>query len=212
MNQNKIYIVGAGGFSREIYDYLSCSNFEYNGYQLAGFLDDDSTQLDKFDIEHAIIGPLQYSYIPKGSTLIMGLANPLLKEKLFKFYSGCGINFISYIHPSSIVGKYVQLGEGCVVCPNVTITTNIQIGLCTTVNAHSSIGHDVIIGDFCTLSGHCDLTGGVSVGDRVMFGSHALVIPSKVVESDSIVGAGSVVVKKVKSGTTVFGNPAKKIS
>jgi serine acetyltransferase len=35
------------------------------------------------------------------------------------------------------------------------------------------------------------------------------VIPKIVVEDDSKVGAGSVVIKRIKSRTTVFGNPAK---
>lgn len=207
-----MYIVGAGGFAREMYDYLSSTNFEYDGCEVAGFLDDDISQLGAFDIEHSIIGSLQNSSIPKDSMLIMAIANPLLKEKIYKFYSDLGVKFITYIHDTATVGKYVELGEGCVICPNATLTTNIQIGLCTTINAHSSIGHDATIGNFSTLSGHCDITGGVIVGERVVFGSHALVIPSKIVESDSVVGAGSVVIKKVKSGTTVFGNPAKKIS
>jgi sugar O-acyltransferase (sialic acid O-acetyltransferase NeuD family) len=212
MTNNPIYIIGAGGFSREIYDYLSTSQFEYQGNQLAGFLDDDPTQLDNFEIGHSIVGSLLNSNLPKDSTLIMGIANPLLKEKIYKFYSNLGIKFITYIHRSATIGKYVDLAEGCVICPNATLTTNIKVGLCTTINAHSSIGHDAMIGSFTTLSGHCDITGGVIVGERVFFGSHALVIPSKIVESDSVVGAGSVVIKKVKSGTTVFGNPAKKIS
>ena len=212
MINSGFYIVGAGGFSREIYDYLSTTEFEYEGLKLVGFLDDDLTQLEQFDIEHSIVGVLQNSNIPEGSTLIMGIANPALKEKIFKFYSELGIRFITYIHATATVGKYVDLGEGGVICPNVTLTTNIKVGLCATINAHSSIGHDVIMGDFCTLSGHCDITGGVNVGDRVIFGSHALVIPRKIVESDSVVGAGSVVIKKVRTGTTVFGNPAKKIN
>jgi sugar O-acyltransferase, sialic acid O-acetyltransferase NeuD family len=209
---NEMYIVGAGGFSREIYDYLSTTNYEYESQKLIGFLDDDITQLDDFDIAHSIVGSLQNSNIPKGSTLIMGIANPVLKEIIYKFYSNLGIKFITYIHATATVGKYVELGDGCVICPNATLTTNIKVGLCATINAHSSIGHDAVIGSFSTLSGHCDITGGVVVGERVIFGSHALVIPSKIVESDSIVGAGSVVIKKVKAGTTVFGNPAKKIN
>jgi sugar O-acyltransferase (sialic acid O-acetyltransferase NeuD family) len=212
MTNNSIYIIGAGGFSREIYDYLSTSQFKYEGNKLVGFLDDDITQLDHSEVGHSIVGSLLNSNLPKDSTLIMGIANPLLKEKVYKFYSSLGIKFITYIHPSATVGKYVELAEGCVICPNATLTTNIKVGLCTTVNAHSSIGHDAMIGSFTTLSGHCDITGGVIVGERVTFGSHALVIPNKIVESDSIVGAGSVVIKKVKSGTTVFGNPAKKIN
>jgi sugar O-acyltransferase (sialic acid O-acetyltransferase NeuD family) len=212
VTDNKIYIVGAGGFSREIYAYLSTTKYEYENHKLAGFLDDDVAQLNGFDLEHSIVGSLQDTNIPKGAMLIMGIANPILKEKVYKFYSDLEIKFVTYIHATATVGKYVELAEGCVICPNATLTTNIKVGLCTTINAHCSIGHDAMIGSFTTLSGHCDITGGVIVGERVVFGSHALVIPSKIVESDSVVGAGSVVIKKVKSGTTVFGNPAKKIN
>lgn len=212
VNNNKILLVGAGGFAREIYDYLSQSNFEYNGYKLAGFLSDNDDDLDSFNIDHKIIGNIKSELLDEGTVLIMAVASPSLKEELYRYYEQSGAQFITYVHPTAIIGKYVNLGDGCVICPNVTLTTNISIGSCCTINAHSSIGHDANIGNFCTLSGHCDITGGVKVGDRVIFGSHALVIPSKIVESDSVVGAGSVVIKKVKSGTTVFGNPAKKIN
>ena len=210
--ENNLYIIGAGGFAREIYDYLSKTEYEYENYKLIGFLDDNVTQLDSFNTEHSIVGALFNNNIPEGSTLIMGIANPNLKEKIYNFYNHLGIKFITYIHHSAVIGSYVEVADGCVICPNATLTTNIKIGLCTTINAHSSIGHDACVGDFSTLSGHCDITGGVIVGNRVLFGSHVTVIPSKIIESDSIVGAGSVVIKKVKSGSTVFGNPAKKIN
>lgn len=211
MNDKRLYIVGAGGFAREIYSYLNETDFEYNGYELAGFLSDYDDDLVGFNFKHGIKGSIKTTQLNPTDVLIMGIADCVFKEEVFNFYRSQGMKFISYIHLSAFVGIGVEIGEGSVLCPYSTLTTNIKIGECTTINAHSSIGHDASIGSFCTLSGHCDITGGVNVGDRVMFGSHALVIPGKVVESDSIVGSGSVVIKKVKSGTTVFGNPASKI-
>jgi acetyltransferase-like isoleucine patch superfamily enzyme len=56
-----------------------------------------------------------------------------------------------------------------------------------------------------------DLGGHVILGKSVFIGSKATIIPKITIEDSSTVGAGRVVIKKVKSGTTVFGNPAKEL-
>ena len=42
-------------------------------------------------------------------------------------------------------------------------------------------------------------------------GSGARIIPSKTLGEASVIGAGSVVIRDVASGTSVFGNPARTI-
>ena len=42
--------------------------------------------------------------------------------------------------------------------------------------------------------------------------SSATILPRIKIGNDAIIGAGSVVVRNVEENTTVFGNPAKKIS
>jgi acetyltransferase-like isoleucine patch superfamily enzyme len=54
-----------------------------------------------------------------------------------------------------------------------------------------------------------EIGGHVNLGKSVFVGSKATVIPTIKIEDFAVIGAGSVVVKKVKKGTTVFGNPAK---
>ena len=60
-----------------------------------------------------------------------------------------------------------------------------------------------------TLCPHCDLTGGTQVGDRTFLGSGARLIPGTRVGDDALVGAGAVVMRTVKDGQRVFGNPAR---
>ncbi|GIU32407.1 acetyltransferase [Shewanella sp. MBTL60-007] len=211
MSSPSLYIVGAGGLARELYSYLSSSNFIYEGYELKGFLDDNQEALNGFNMEHKVLGPLRHHRIEANSLLLMGVASCQLKQDLFSFYRGLGASFITFSHPSSFVGRNVTIGEGSILGPNAVITTDVKIGLLSTINANTSIGHDASLGDFCTLSGHCDITGGVELGDRVFLGSHACIIPRVIIESDSIIGAGSVVIKRVVAGSTMFGNPAKKI-
>lgn len=52
----------------------------------------------------------------------------------------------------------------------------------------------------------------MKVGGKVFIGTKATVLPNMTIGHGATVGAGSTVLKKVGDGTTVFGNPAKKIT
>lgn len=215
-NENEIsfpdlYIVGAGGFAREVYSYLSASDYIYKGGRLKGFLDDNKTALTNFDFTHKIVGDLKCSKLKETDLLIVAVASPNLKQHLLEFYGNNSGNVITYIHPTATVGSEVKVGDGTIFAPYSLATSNIVIGKGCTINAFSSIGHDAVLGDFCTLSGHCDVTGNVILGDKVFMGSHASIIPKVQVGTGAVIGAGSLVIRNVKENTTVFGNPAKKI-
>ena len=62
------------------------------------------------------------------------------------------------------------------------------------------------------MSGHCDITGGAKLKEGAFLGSHAVIIPKVTVGEYAVVGAGSVVIRTVGAGVTVFGVPAKRIS
>lgn len=207
----KLYLIGAGGLAREIYSYLKEEEFIYQGYQLVGFLSDNIADLDSYSVTHKIVDNILSTQVTAEDAVLIAVADCQFKQVLYQFYNKIGCKLVTYIHPSAFIGNNVTIGEGSIICPYAILTTDIEIGKAVTINAHSSVGHDAAIGDYSTLSGHCDITGFVKIGESVFFGSHALVIPKIQVESESIIGAGSVVISKVKAGSTVFGNPAKKI-
>ena len=73
------------------------------------------------------------------------------------------------------------------------------------------MGHDVQIGKFCQVNSFAFFAGFVKVHDMVSVNAGAKIIQNIIIEEESVVGIGSVVLRRVKKGTTVFGNPAKKI-
>ncbi len=77
--------------------------------------------------------------------------------------------------------------------------------------SYSIIGHDAKVGSGCTICDHCNVMGNVSIEDAVFLGGSAAVLPNITIQTNAIVGAGSVVTRKVKDNTTVFGNPAVKV-
>lgn len=207
----KIIIVGAGGFGREVFTWIADSRADYPDWDVIGYIDDDKNVLRGFKYDTPILSSIQ-DYKPNpGEFLLMGLGDPKTKEDISRLLEERGSNFSTFIHRTAVIGSNVSLGRGCILCPNALLTCDVNIGDFVTINCFSGAGHDVSIGSFSTLSSHVDITGYAKIGQRVFFGSNATVLPKVQIEDDAVIGAGSVVMRKVKKGTTVFGNPAKAV-
>ena len=204
----KLFIVGASGFGREVYTWIK-QHPEFNkSWSLGGFLDDNADALNKFG-NFADVLPLKNHQVVSSNVYLCGLGLPLVKSKLLAPLLAQKAEFISFIHPTAIIGERVKLGRGVVVCPGASISVDISIGDFSMIGPNTTIGHDGTIGEWCTLCAQCDITGRVTIGDGVFLGSRVSIIPSKKVGSKSILGAGSVVISDVPDGVTVVGNPAR---
>lgn len=205
----KLLIVGAGGFGRELYGWLRHHPENERTWEIGGFLDDNPAALDAADYPPGIVGGIS-GHLPETNELfVCGIGQPRLKEGLCQDLVRKSAEFLTFVHPSVLLGPHVRLGKGVVLCPRVTLTTQVAVGDFVVVNCHSSAGHDVRMGAWSTISGHCDLTGHVRLGERVFVGSGARVLPGKSVGDGAVVGAGSVVLRNVPDKARVFGNPAR---
>lgn len=203
-----IYIVGAGGFGREVYGWL-CAMGDFSDRQFGGFLDDNSEALKHLDYDRGVVAPVSDFKVKPSQLFVCGIGDVQTKIKLCQPLLDQGAQFLTVVHPTAIVGKNVRLGQGVVLCPGVILTCDIVVGDMVMINCHSSAGHDVSIGDWSTVSAYCDLTGYARLGRGVFMGSGSRIIPGKSVEDDATVGAGSVVIQSVAAGQKVFGNPAR---
>ena len=204
----KLFIVGAGGFGRELHAWIQ-DHADFNkAWEIAGFLDDNPDALKSFG-SFAKVFPLKGHMVSSDNLYLCGLGLPAVKMELLAPLIKVGAQFITFIYPNCVVGERVKIGRGVVLCPGVSASVDISIGDYSMIGPSTTIGHDASIGEWNTLCAQCDITGRVVVGDGVFMGSRASVIPSKKVGSRSIVGAGAVVISNVPEGVTVVGNPAR---
>lgn len=147
----------------------------------------------------------------------LAIANSAVREKLVARCTADGVAFFDVRAANAVVLDEVQLGPGAILCPFVTLTSNIRIGAHFHANLYSYVEHDCVIGDFVTFAPGVKCNGNVHIEDHAYIGTGAVIKQGKpgaplVIGRGAVVGMGAVVTKDVPAGTTVVGNPARIMS
>lgn len=122
-----------------------------------------------------------------------------------------GGQFVNIIHPSANVAPTASLGTGIVIGAFTTVSINTTIKDDVLIQDQCNVGHDGIIDEGSHLYVGVKLCGRNMVGVMSSVYTGSLVYPDVKIGDHCVVGAGSVVTRKVKDNETVLGNPAKKI-
>ena len=79
------------------------------------------------------------------------------------------------------------------------------------MNLDCTIGHDAIINDYSTILPSVNVSGAVTIGECVSVGTGSAIIQGLSIGDNTVIGAGSVVVKDIPENTVAVGVPAKVI-
>lgn len=207
-----LVILGAGGMGREVYHLaVSCSGFGTQ-YDIKGFLDDNLKALDGFEYPYPpILATISDYVIEEGDVFACSIGEVHTKVNIVELIESKGGRFINLIHPNVQINSTAVLGKGLLAFHDVHVGCEAKIGNHVMLQSYVAIGHDAVIGDFCRIDPKVSIIGGVIVGNRVSLHTMSLLNHKVRVGDDAVVGAMSFVVRKVKSGTTVFGIPAKEL-
>jgi|LauGreSuBDMM15SN_2_FD.fasta_scaffold120240_2 sugar O-acyltransferase (sialic acid O-acetyltransferase NeuD family) len=144
----------------------------------------------------------------------VAIANSQVREKLVQRCATDGVRFFQARAANVVQLDDVQIGEGAVLCPFVTLTSNIRIGRHFHANLYSYVEHDCVVGDFVTFAPGVMCNGHVHIEDHAYIGAGAVIkqgLPGKplVIGRGAVVGMGAVVTQSVPAQVTVVGNPAR---
>ncbi len=201
MIKNNIYIVGAGGFGKEVKSILNLTE-----YSFAGFIDDKARGEHVVGSVEQFIESLQQSpvavAIAIGSSKVRSKVHSRLPEHAF---------YPNILHPSVILQhpQTISMGQGCFIGAASILTCDINLGNFCLINLNCTIGHDVSMGDFCSLMPAVNLSGNVKLGHGVFIGTGATILQGVTIGDGAVIGAGAVVTHDVPPGQTAVGIPAR---
>jgi len=211
MSPQHLIIVNAGKFGREVYTWAQQSIRAGVPWVVKGFLDDRPGVLRGFNYDTPILGSVESHQPAADELFLIAIGEPQPKRRYCEMLERKGARFATLIHPTALVGNNVVIGEGSIVGPLTQLSCDINLGKHVCFGTNSNTGHDTRIGDYTQVSGSCEINGNAELGNRVFLGSHATILPGVQIGDDAFIGAGSVVLKRVKPGVKMFGNPAVQI-
>lgn len=206
-----LYIIGAGGFGREIALILNViERIQGKCWNVIGFLDDTENPLADKKSGLKVVGTIRDFFPKADDVLVMGISAPEAKYRLVGMLKARGANFASIIHPYAYLGEYNEIGEGVVIYGGFSMSVNCRIGSFTSILS-CCVGHDSWIGDYATISAQCNIMGNTTIGERVFMGGNVAVAPKVNIGAGANICVGSVLIRDVPQGAKMLGNPAREI-
>ena len=206
---NNIVIVGASGFGREVAWLIENSD----NWNVKGFVDDNKDLENKSVNDYPVLGTIDFLLNANEKTnVVVAIGNPQIRKKIVeRLQSNKNISFPNIVDKDVIIDRTITLGFGNIICKGNILTTNIEIGNFNHINLSCTIGHDVQFHDYITVYPGVNISGNVIMNDCVEVGTGTKIIQGKKIVEETVIGAGSVVVKDIVENGTYIGVPAKQM-
>lgn len=207
----KLFIIGSGGFSKQVIEIVEKLNVNEERYKLLGLIDDNENIVGSNIMGYEILGTTDYlkEYSEQNEVFgVIAIANCNIRKLLVKKLTS--VNWLNLIHPDAIVSNYIQLGKGNIVCAGVVINPDCYIEDHCHINIGTTMGHDIQMESFVTVMPGSRISGNVTLKDCSMIGTGSTILQGLTIEENVTIGAGAVVTKNTSANGLYKGLPAKR--
>lgn len=208
---NKVLIVGASGFGKEVLMCLSdcIAGTDLKLEDIACFMETDEFCKDVKNV-HGIRVITEDQFNPADYHVLIAIGDPKIRKTVVERLPK-ETKYTTLIHPSATISKYVEIGEGTIITAGTIVTTDIKIGKHAHLNLLTTIGHDCKIGDYFTTAPSTNISGNCEIGDNVYFGTSSSIRQGIKVCDNVTIGMGAIVVKDIREEGVYIGSPARKL-
>jgi len=119
------------------------------------------------------------------------------------------LDFPTLIHKDTTIGSWSEIEKGSLIFPGSRIGANCRIGQFAIVNTSATLDHDSTLEEFASLAPGVTTGGKVWIGSFSAVGLGAVVKHGVKIQSHTVIGAASNVLKDFEGHGVVFGNPAE---
>jgi sugar O-acyltransferase (sialic acid O-acetyltransferase NeuD family) len=205
----KAIIFGTGSYASVYYEYLK------NKFQIVAFADKKINSGGCFNEKPIIDEQVLFNqntfykhniFVPIGD-------NRIRNKIISKLVALNRYILPNFIHEKANINKSCLLGKRVYILPGVNVMPHTKISDNCMISVGSNISHHSVIGEGCFISHGVNIGANINVDSMCFFGINSTVMTGvKKIEKNSIIGAGSVVIRNVKKNSKMVGNPARNLN
>jgi|SRR6185436_3021319 len=168
---------------------------ECNGYFVIGNLTDLPALLQKEKLAGGVLA------------ISDNWTRSLVGEQIEKIVPG--FKFAPIVHPTAIIGTKTVIGAGTIVLAGANIGPSCSVGAHCIINTLASLDHDSVMDDYSSLAPSAITGGNVHIGSFSAICLGAKIIHEISIGTQSVIGAGAVVVRDIPASCVAYGTPAR---
>jgi sugar O-acyltransferase (sialic acid O-acetyltransferase NeuD family) len=212
MATDGLFVVGASGHAKVVIDIIERQLL----WRIAGLIDTYKAPHTRV-MGYEILGPedrlpdLMVKHRVNRAIVAIG-DNRIRQQMVTRIASfAANLTFVNAIHPSAHIAREVQTGQGVAIMAGTTINSGTRIGDFCFVNTNASIDHDNILEPFSSIQPNAATGGNVRLGVLSVLAMGVNVIQGINIGADTIIGAGSTVLKDIPDRVVAYGTPCRVI-
>lgn len=206
-----IVIYGETDFAVRIYSYIKLENcMNVLAFTNAkAFKEKDTIQnipVIAFEDLYEKLGNVEFSILIAIGYVQMNN----IRKKIYKECKDAGHHIATFISKTSTLYSE-NIGEGCIIMPNVYIGPNCEIGKCNIIASCTCLSHDNNIGDFNFISSNAIFGGHSTVCNNNFIGLGCIIRDGIKLHNYSLIGSGTNLLSSTEPEGIYVGNPAYKL-
>ena len=209
----ELVIIGGSNAFWEINELIKNINSVKKTYKIVGVLDDNKDLWGKQFEDLKVDGPIEkvenYNNDVKFVLAIGSFRTRIIRSEIIKKLNLSEERYVTLIHPTAKVFSTSTVKNGCIIHYGSVIFNHTKIESFSVISANCVIGVGNLIGKGALLGSTITTTTGVKIGSYSFVGSSTSIGEGIEISPGAQVGMGSLVLKNIKPGCFVLGNPLR---